>query len=197
MTTAATGPGCGHSLEELDEYLRTGHSDLEPHLATCPECQAALSALKRLHELTDALIQDDINRAGTGDEPWLTTILDNLRLETRTGRTIPLTSSRPQNHLSQTEGSVIALIRTVGDTIDGATIGRCRLHGDLGTPGAEVRVDVNVAAFWGHPLPGLARTLRSRIFDALERHTELNITGIDITVTDIHAQASPAEASRP
>lgn len=197
MTPATTEPGYGYPLEDLEEYLRTGHPDLGPHLRSCPGCRASIRALKRLRDLTDALVRDDILRAGTGDTTWLDHIVDKLRLETRAGRTLPVTSSHPEDLLPHTEGSVTALIRTIGDTIAGATIGRCQLHGDLATPGAEVRIQVHISALWGHPLPDLVRTLRHRLFDALTDHTELNITGIDITVTDIHAPTPPAARIRP
>lgn len=187
MTPETTEPGHEHSLEDLEEYLRTGHPDLEPHVRSCPGCRSSIRALRRLRDLTDALFHDDILRAGTGDATWLDNIVAKLRLETRAGRTLPFTSSHPEDPLPHTEGSVVALIRTIGDTVGGATIGRCQLHGDLATPGAEVRVQVHISALWGHPLPDLVRTLRHRLFDALTVHTELNITGIDITVTDIHA----------
>jgi hypothetical protein len=197
MTPTTAEPGYRHSLEDLDQYLRTGQPNLEPHLKTCAECRSNTRALTHLHDLTAALIQDDIHRAETGDTTWLENIVAKLRLETRAGQTLPFTPSHTEDPLPHTEGSVTALLRTTGDTITGATIGRCQLHGDLATPGAEVRVQVHISALWGHPLPDLVRTLRHRLFDALTRHTELNITGIDITVTDIHAPTAPIARNRP
>ncbi|WP_427134352.1 Asp23/Gls24 family envelope stress response protein [Pseudarthrobacter sp. S9] len=196
MTPETIGADCGRTLEELSDYLHTGSSPDAEHLRNCPQCQAVLAALRRLDDLTAELIALDIRQAGSGDEPWLQNILDHLRLETRAGRAIPLAGAHPDDDLSETEGAVIALIRTVGDTLPGATIGKCRLHGDLTTAGAPVTVHVNVTAFWGHPVPALANTLRSTLSGALALHTELNITAVDITVTDLVEDADGATRER-
>ncbi|RAX44177.1 Asp23/Gls24 family envelope stress response protein [Arthrobacter sp. AQ5-06] len=190
MTPVTIGADCGRTLEELSDYLHTGSSPDAEHVHNCPQCQAGLAALRRLDDLTAELIALDILQAGRGDEPWLQNILDHLRLETRAGRAIPLAGAHPDDDLSETEGAVIALIRTVGDTLPGATIGKCWLHGDLTSAGAPVTLHLNVTAFWGHPVPGLARALRSTLSDALALHTELNITAIDIAVTDLVEDAA-------
>ncbi|MFJ6378042.1 Asp23/Gls24 family envelope stress response protein [Pseudarthrobacter oxydans] len=186
MTAPTPGhDDCGRTLEQLSDYLQTGASDDQDHIEHCPQCQAGLAALRRLDTLTKALIEDDVKRANPADEPWFRSILDNLRLETRSGRTLPLTANNPNDALSETEGSVIALIRAAGDAVSGSTIGRCRINGDLTVPGAPVRVDLNVTAVWGTSLYGLADELRKAVADALAAHTELNVTAINITVTDL------------
>ncbi|MDP9989373.1 hypothetical protein J2S98_004563 [Arthrobacter oryzae] len=176
---------CGRTLEQLSDYLQTGVSDDTDHIEHCPQCQAGLAALRRLDTLTRELIDDDVKRANPADEPWFRSILDNLRLETRTGRTLPLAADHPGDTLSETEGSVIALVRSAGDAVPGSTIGRCRIDGDLTIPAAPVRLNLNVTAIWGTPLYGLAYQLRKAIAEALATHTELNVTSINITVTDL------------
>ena len=192
MSNEFPDPGCGHSLDELEEYLRTGQSAAEQHYQRCPECQAGLAGLRALHRLSGQLAAADTEEAGSADEPWLQSILGNLRLEMRSGRSIPLSSEYPEDTFSETEGSLLALIRAVGDDVDGATIGKCRLHGDITTPGADVMIEVNVTAFFGYPLPAMIESLRSRIAAMITTHSELNLTSVDVTVTDVHERYSPA-----
>lgn len=176
---------CGRTLEQLSDYLQTGASNDQDHIEHCPQCQAGLAALRRLENLTRELVADDLRRADPADEPWFRTIMDNLRLETRAGRSLPLSADNPEDSLSETEGSVIALIRAAGDSVPGSTIGRCRLEGDLTVPGAPVRIRLNVTAVWGASLHGLARELRRTVAEAVASHTELNVTAVDIAVTDL------------
>ncbi|MHA7142097.1 MULTISPECIES: hypothetical protein [unclassified Arthrobacter] len=192
MNNELPDPGCGHSLDELEEYLRTGQSAAEQHYLRCPECQAGLAGLRSLQRLSGQLAAADTEQAGSADEPWLQSILGNLRLEMRSGRSIPLSSEYPEDAFFETEGSLLALIRRIGDDVDGATIGKCRLHGDITTPGADVMIEVNVTAFFGYPLPAMIESLRSRIAAMISTHSELNLTSIDVTVTDVHEHFSPA-----
>lgn len=185
MSARTGNPGCGRSIEELNGYLETGQSPDQPHISTCPECQAALAALTQLRRLTGELLEHDIRMARQPEEPWLREILTNLRLETRAGRAIPVAPEHPGDSLWETEGSVIALIRNIGDTIEGATIGRCRLHGDVTVPGAPVDLDIRVSAFYGYALHTMADTLRTELEAALATHTELTIRTINITVSDL------------
>lgn len=185
MSTPHVGPGCGRSIEELNDYIETGQSADTTHISSCPECQAGLAALARLRRLTTELVAHDIRMASQPEEPWLREILTNLRLETRAGRDIPIAPEHPGDSLWQTEGSVTALIRNVGDTIEGATIGRCRLHGDLTVPGAPVDLDIRVTAFYGYGIHTMAETLRTELEAALATHTELRIRSINITVSDL------------
>ena len=191
MTRAVSDSGCRHSVEDRDEYLRTGRPNLEPHVRHCSRCRSDARRLRRLQDLTDALVQDDIRRAENDDTGWLDQVTVKLHGETRAGRPPQLASAPLEKPVARTEGSVMALIRATGDSVPGSTIGRCRLRGDLSTPGAEIRVQVHLSARWGHPLPGLVRALRERLFDTLVRHTELNVTGIDITVMDVHVAGPP------
>ncbi|MCZ2401639.1 Asp23/Gls24 family envelope stress response protein [Paenarthrobacter sp. Z7-10] len=185
MTPDALDPGCGRTLEELSDYLSAGSSPDSLHMDNCPQCQAALAALRRLHTLTGQLLESDLHQAGSTDEPWFRSIMDNLRLETKAGRSIALAGAHPDDDLSETEGAVVALIRTIGDTVHGATIGKCRFNGNLETPGAPIGIEVNVTALWGERLPDLANTLRQTLAQALARHTELNVDDIDIAITDL------------
>ena len=124
--------------------------------------------------------------AGSGTDDWMQAILGNLRLELRPGRTIPRAlPTLPADLLTETEGSISALIRSVADSLPGTAAGKCRLHGDVTEPGAPITVGVDVAVVYGHPLEQRAAALRWELAEALARQTELNITAIDVTITDV------------
>ncbi len=185
MNTPDSRFDCGHSLDELSNYLDTGEFRDPGHLERCPECQSGLASLRRLSDLGKELLDADIADAGHGTDGWMQKILSNLSLELRPGRSIPLRTDDPADTLTQTEGAVSALIRSIADTIPGTTAGRCRLHGDVARPGAPIAVDVQLAIVFGHPLESRARSLRHQLAAALAAQTELNITSIDITITDV------------
>lgn len=197
MSAPTGGTGCGRSIETLASYLDTGTSPDAAHISSCPQCQAGLAALRQLNRLTGELLAHDLSMAAAPEQSWLREILANLRLETRAGRAIPIRAEDHSDELSQTEGSVIALIRNVGDTIDGATIGRCRLRGDITVPGAPVDLDIRVSAFYGYRLPAMAERLRNEIGTALATHTELNLHTINITITDLRTLPGHPEEANP
>ncbi|NYE96317.1 hypothetical protein FHU41_002567 [Psychromicrobium silvestre] len=191
---------CGHSLDQLNDYLAAGKTPVNPTVEACPECQAALRSLARLNVFIDELVRHDSQANTDEDLKWLGSIFSNIALEARAGRDIPLepaglgaSGTAPADlvdgtlvdELSQSEGAVIALIRSAGDELEGAIIGRCRLDGDVTDPGAEIRVDIRVTALWGPPLLELAQELRAKIQSTLAQHTQLKISGIDIAIVDI------------
>lgn len=181
---------CGHSLDELSDYLAAGKSPADPYIDSCAECQNALRALEQLNSLTSELVDFDSKEHSDADTDRLGSIFSNIALEARSGREIPLEApptveSDESDELSQTEGAIISLIRAAGDQLENAMIGRCRLEGDVTDPNAEIRVDIRVTAFWGQPLQGLAGQLRKKVRTALEMHTQFVISGIDIAIVDI------------
>ncbi|MGG5173190.1 Asp23/Gls24 family envelope stress response protein [Pseudarthrobacter sp. J1738] len=186
-------PECGVTLEQLSEHLQTDApsttgspaAGLESHIRQCPQCRHRVAALQQLNGFTKELITHETEEAGGPDTSWLEEMLSNLNLETKAGRSIPLASSRESDALSQTEGSVIALIRSAGDAVAGIAIGRCRLVGDVTVLGELITINITVTAIWGHTITETTRSLRSAVAQALATHTELNIEGINITVNDI------------
>lgn len=183
---------CGHTLDQLTDYLDAGRQPADPYIDTCAECQSALHALEQLNSLTSELVDQDSREQSEADADWLGSIFSNIAFEARSGRSIPIdsalpgdASSEPRDELSQTEGAVISLIRTAGDELANAMIGRCRLEGDVTDPGAEIRVDIRVTALWGLSLQKLAKELRRKIRVTLALHTQLTISGIDIAIIDI------------
>ncbi|WP_426005210.1 Asp23/Gls24 family envelope stress response protein [Paenarthrobacter sp. NyZ202] len=187
---------CGHSLAELSDYLDTGEFSDPAHLESCPECQAGLASLRRLSRFAGDLVHADTAEAGSGTDEWMQSILSNLRLELRPGRTIPLRSDNPADVLSETEGAITALIRSLVDEIPGTAAGRCSLLGDVTEPGAGISVHVDVAVMYGRHLEERASEVRARLAEALGTHTELNVTGIDVTITDVLEPAASPENNR-
>lgn len=196
MNTPGDALECGHSLAELSTYLDTGEIADPAHLRSCPECQAGLASLRRLSELGSELLSSDLADAGSGHDDWMQSILDNLRLELRPGRNIPLRTENPHDTLWETEGAITALIRSVADALPGTAAGKCRLHGDLAggesntadensTSGAGIIVDVEIAVVYGHPMEERAAELRRELAKTLAFQTELTIEAINITVTDV------------
>lgn len=185
MSASGDTLDCGHSLAELSEYLDTGRIGNPEHLAQCPECQSGLASLRRLSALGHDLLDADVTEAGSGSDDWMQAILGNLRLELRPGRSIPVRGDDPEDLLSETEGAVSALIRSIADGLPGTAAGKCRLQGDVTEPGAPITVGVEIAVVFGHPLEERAAALRRQLAETLARDTELNVTAIDVTITDV------------
>ena len=185
MSASGDTLDCGHSLAELSEYLDTGRIGNPEHLAQCPECQSGLASLRRLSDLGHDLLDADVTEAGSGSDDWMQAILGNLRLELRPGRSIPVRGDDPEDLLSETEGAVSALIRSIADGLPGTAAGKCRLQGDVTEPGAPITVGVEIAVVFGHPLEERAAALRRELAETLARDTELNVTAIDVTITDV------------
>lgn len=188
---------CGRRIEALSDYLDSGTSPDAEHIDHCPQCQAYLAGLRGLSAAALLMMDDDVASAAADDTGWLDGIMANLRLETRAGRSIPLSADGADggelDELSETEGAVIALIRTVGDSLGGVLIGRCQLEGDVSVAGAPIDVKINVSARYGYPLPSLAQTLRDAVFAELLVETELNVKAIHVAFTDMR----PPMASSP
>lgn len=175
---------CGRRIEDLSDYLETGISADIEHIEHCPQCQARLAGLRSLSAAALDLMADDVASAGADGAGWLDGMLANLRMETRAGRSIPLTGG-PLDELTETEGAVIAMIRSIGDSLGGVLIGRCRLEGDVSVAMAPVEVHINVSARYGYPLPSLAQELRDAVLAELLMHTELNVVAVNVAFTDI------------
>lgn len=187
---------CGRRIEDLSDYLDTGASPDSGHIENCPLCLARLSGLRSLSAAARQLMDDDVACAAADNTGWLDGMLANLRLETRAGRAIPLAGG-PLDSLSETEGAVVALVRSVGDSLGGVLIGRCRLEGDVSATGAPVSVKINVSARYGYPLPSLADTLRDAVFAELLVQTELNVVAVDVAFTDMRPPLDESPEGQP
>lgn len=175
----------GHTIEELSDYLDRGKEPADPSIDQSAACQIALASLERLHGAMGSMVQEEAARAPARDDSWVTTILDGIVRDARSGRDIPISHPAPTARLLVTEGAVRGLLRAAGDRVENIIVGRCRLDGDVTTPGAPVTVTVDANVYKGENIPTLADNLRAALLGALRSHTELTIAGIDVTVRDI------------
>lgn len=175
----------GHTIEELTDYLDAGRTPADPSIDASSGCALALDALERLRALTPALMARDEAAEPAPEPGWIQSILNGIAMDARSGRRIPLTDPDEGSDLAITEGAVRGLIRAAENVFPGILIGRCRLNGDVTVRGAEVGVEIDVSVPFGEPIVQLASRLRAEIAARLHRHTQLAITGIDITVHDI------------
>jgi uncharacterized alkaline shock family protein YloU len=193
--TESTPPGAsmddgelinGYSLEELSDYLDSGRSPRNADIEDNPDCRHALDRLERLRELSAELLSEETDAVDTPEESWYQGIMRGISREVRAGRPVPIRHPDPNVDLSVTEGAIRALIRTAGDSVDGAIIGRTQFGGDITVPDAAITVEVDVTAYANTPLRALAERVRAAVGAQLGIHTELNVTNIDITITDVH-----------
>ena len=187
---APTTLECGKTIEELSAYLAAGRTPPDPDIDRCPECLSALDGLDHVAQLSRELIIRDVGLQLAPPESWITTIVSNIAQDVRSGRSLPLRHDNPEVTLSVTEGAVRALVWSVGDAIDGVVIGRCRIDGDAETLDAPVQVTITASILWGRSPQDLSELLRSRVHEALRKHTDLLVTAVNIVIDDLH-KASP------
>ncbi|ROS49467.1 Asp23/Gls24 family envelope stress response protein [Frigoribacterium sp. PhB24] len=183
------GDDDGISPERLVDYLDAGRQPYDPEIEESPEARAQLAALERLRAMGARLLESDAATTPAPDPSWISGVMDRVRLESRAGRQIPLASIDDRSTLHITEGAVRALIREAGDGVDGALVVSCTIHGDVGVPGALVRVEVVVSGLFGEPLPALAEAVRTAVSSSLSRQTELTLESVDVVVDDVHLQS--------
>lgn len=187
--------GCGKTIDELSNYLAADRVPEDPKIEACPECLNALAGLNRVAELSRDLLIHESTRRATPSESWFNTIIANIAQEARAGRSLPLHHDNPRVRLSITEGAVRALVRSVGDKIDGVVVGNTRIDGDAESLDAPVAITVTANTAWGQPAQQLAETLRSGIFDALRLHTHLRVTAVNIVIDDLYRYTAQKEAT--
>ena len=178
--------GDERTLDDLSDYLDRDRLPYDAAIEESPEHRRTLQALERVRALSGALIDDDAERLPAPEESWFGSILAQVRREARAGRDIPLASPEPDVELTITEGAVRGLVREAGDSVPGVLVGRCRLIGDIGAPGAEVVIEVTISVFWGVPIADAAQQVRERIHTRLLTQTELRVTTIDVRVEDVY-----------
>lgn len=186
---------CGRTTEELNAYLDAGRLPADPSIDECPECRAALAALQRLNTLVPAFADHDATTVPESDESWIEGVLAAISRDVRPGRGIPIATDYEHFTLTQTEGSVRALIRDAGDGVDGVLIGHCRFNGDVTAPGAPVTVNVSVSMVRGTTIPDIAEVLRARIRQALSEHTTLTVEAVNLSFDDVYSNTAHGEGA--
>lgn len=186
----------GHTLDELTDYLEAGRQPEDPSIEGSAGCQLALDALERLRGLGGQLIDADTAAMPEVDESWVDRILDGIALDARAGRRIPFAPDVLGDDFAITEGAVRGLVRSAENAVDGLLVGGTHLRGDVTEVGAPIRLEIEASAFYGAAIPQAVTRLRTEIADRLQRHTDLNVIAIDITVSDIQQVGTWAKGTR-
>ncbi|MFI6466690.1 Asp23/Gls24 family envelope stress response protein [Streptomyces sp. NPDC050528] len=171
---------CGRLLSRTWEDWERGADD--PHLRTCPHCRQAVRGLDDLESVVRGLqAETDTTASAYNTEPLTRRIMDVVRLELRPGRPLPL--GEPAEDLWIMEAVVARALRAAAESVPGVRAGSCRLRDGDGGDGVEVRLEIHAPA--DAPLPELAARVRERVWEAADRELGMDITAVDIRVTDL------------
>ncbi|KZE42429.1 hypothetical protein [Microbacterium sp. T32] len=174
--------GSGYSLEDLSAYLHRGRTPRIPAIERNAECQALMASMERMGRLSREIV--DAQAAEPLAESWYDEIMREVMREFRAGRDIPLARTEDGTQLVVTEGALYELIRTVGDEVEGVLVGRVRI--DQPEPTAPLDVRVTVSVLFGYPMQDAVDRMRDGIRAAVERHGDLRVGRVDVTVGDVH-----------
>jgi hypothetical protein len=185
----------GHTVAELSAYLDRGREPIDPSIESSPGAQNALAALSRLRAIAPKILEAEAEAAPPRNEGWITRVLDQIGVQAHAGRNIPLSHAAPTARLFLSEGAVRAIVREVGDDIDGLVVERCRLEGDVEQAGEPVVVNVRVSVFSDVDTGEVVKSFRGGVLKSLEMHTELNIS--DLIVQVRNAELHDEQEARP
>ncbi|MDF2990535.1 MAG: aspartate/tyrosine/aromatic aminotransferase [Microbacterium sp.] len=174
--------GTGYSLEDLSAYLDRGRVPRIAAVERNAECQAVLASMERMGRLSREIVEEQA--AEPLAESWYDSIMREVMREFRAGRDIPLVRSADGVEIVVTEGALYELIRTVGDNVDGVLVGRVRLQQP--EPDAPLDVRVSVSVRFGRAMAPAVDEMRDGIRVAIERHGDLRVGRVDVTVGDVH-----------
>lgn len=186
----------GHTIDELSDYLDAGRTPVNPSIEASAGCRIALDALTRLRELTPALVAADTAAEPEVDEGWVQSILAGIAMDARAGRRIPVVVEGAEVDAGITEGALRGALRAAENEVPGVLVGRCCFDGDVTVPGEPVRVRLDVSVPYGTSIPDLIARLRAEVARRLAAHTTLNVSGVDITVTDLRHRTHTIEEDR-
>lgn len=174
----------GHTIEELSDYLDRGRRPRNPAIESSAGTQNALAALSRLRAVAPKILEAEARAKPARDASWIKRILDQIGVQAHAGRDIPLSHELESAQLAISEGAVRAIVREVGDRLDGIIVERCRLEGDVATAEAPVTVVVDVSIYSDANAAETISALRDGVREALTVHTELRLAGIEVRVRD-------------
>lgn len=181
----------GHSLAELSDYLDRGRMPRDPAIEASASAQHALAALSRLRAVAPRVLRNDADNLAPPTDSWVKRVLDQIGVQAHSGRDIPISHDEASAVLAISEGAVRALIREVGDEIDGVIVERVRLRGDIEERGAAVRVELEVSLFAGTDAEALVDELRRGVIRQLARHTELTVDDVAVAIRDDDLEEEP------
>jgi hypothetical protein len=174
----------GHTVESLSDYLDRGREPRDPAIESSPAAQNALAALSRLRAVAPKVLAAKADDFAPQNENWIKRILDQIGVQANAGRDIPISHDVDGAVLSISEGAVRALVREAGDRTDGLLVERCRLSGDVETPGAPIDVHVVVSTFEGLDEESVTAQFREYVLEDIAKHTDLNVTDVTVRVHD-------------
>jgi|GEM_PF-1265472 len=174
--------GSGYTLEDLSAYLDRGRTPRIPAIERNAECQAVLASMERMGRLSREIVEEQA--AEPLADSWYDSIMREVMREFRSGRDIPLARTEDGTEIVVTEGALYELIRAVGDGIEGVLVGRVRL--DHPEPDAPLDVRVTVSVRFGRAMNAAVDEMRDGIRQAIERHGDLRVGRVDVTVGDVH-----------
>jgi uncharacterized alkaline shock family protein YloU len=183
----------GYTVDDLSDYLDAGMTPRDPVIDVSPACQIALAALARLKALTATFLDEEAAVEQPRDDSWISSLLQNISMESRAGRQIPFRKAELRTELVITEGAVRGLIRAAGDMVHGILVGRSALVGDVTRLDEPITVEVDATIIWRNNIPDAAQQLRDAIQITLARNTDLAVAGITVTISDVHI--TPEESS--
>lgn len=181
--------GSGYSLEDLSAYLDRGRVPRIPAIERNAECQAVLASMERMGRLSREIVEEQA--AEPLAESWYDDVMREVMREFRAGRDIPLARTDDGTELVVTEGALYELIRSVGDGVEGLLVGRVRLNQP--EPDAPLEVRVTVSVRFGRAMTGAVDEMREGIRTAIERHGDLRVGRVDVTVGDVHMDGEEDE----
>lgn len=174
--------GSGYSLEDLSAYLDRGRTPRIPAIERNAECQAVLASMERMGALSREIVEEQA--AEPIPESWYDIVMREVMREFRAGRDIPLARTDDGTELVVTEGALYELIRSVGDGIEGLLVGRVRIDRPDDDGALDVRATVSVR--FGRRMTSAVDEMREGVRSAIERHGDLRVGRVDITVGDVH-----------
>ncbi|RDG38365.1 Asp23/Gls24 family envelope stress response protein [Streptomyces corynorhini] len=193
---------CGRELSAVWEAWEAGESGLDPHLADCPHCSAALADLAALDDAVREARADDPSDA-TGLAELTGRVMDMVRLELRPGRSLPL--GAPEDDAWIVEAAAARAFRAAAESLPSVRAGSCRIApldpavarrggGAAGGPAdrgpVQVRLEVVAGLQW--PLPELAESVRARVAEAAEDAIGIDVARIDVLIVDVLDEEDPA-----
>ncbi|MCJ1715941.1 hypothetical protein [Curtobacterium sp. VKM Ac-2922] len=173
------------TLEDLSEYLDSGRDPVRDDIEADPDAAEALRRLERLRAASSDLLDADVRAAGRTHDGWIDGVLASIRTTAHAGRDIPVPDPDPAAQLVVTEGALRGLVRELGDAVPGVLVRRTRFTGDLATPGAEIDVEVTIAAAADAPLRERAEALRVVVAAALDVHAPFTVRALTVRVADV------------
>ncbi|WP_333775585.1 hypothetical protein [Streptomyces sp. IBSBF 3136] len=186
---------CGRLLSQVWDQALDPAPVEDPHTMTCPFCGEVMASVATLKAATWALR----SRAPAHLQGLTDRVMSVVTAEVRLGRMLPLAD--PDRDLRIAESAAAKLLRQAADDVPGVKAAACRLAPAEDVAGTKrVAVTLTVVAGLDRPLPNRIDAVRRSVLHVAEHTIGLEVTTVDITVTDLLDPAppsGPAESGQP